>query len=105
MNRSYAALGILFDDDHPGKPPSTIFHHAEPLAFDSRDLASYESMSPEMKLRVVDITKQLYKLNPVWADRARRQYGTVYVQKYDFKHRCLGDSIALIARTLATALP
>tara|TARA_R110002003_G_scaffold193_4_gene14963 strand:- start:23583 stop:23771 length:189 start_codon:yes stop_codon:yes gene_type:complete len=62
-------------------------------------------MSPEMKLRVVDITKQLYKLNPVWADRARRQYGTVYVQKYDFKHRCLGDSIALIARTLATALP
>lgn len=94
------------DETHPGEPEAKAFHDAPPLTFDYMATHVYDRRlehfpEPEKFKHVVEVSRQLYKQNPVLL-RPPSGVEPLYIRK---KHglECKQKSVAIIARTLLAA--
>jgi hypothetical protein len=102
-------LGRSSDEEHPGEPPRRPFTQSPTLPFDYTSRASYDTrmagFTPPDKIEdIVNVSRQIYNLNPVSKFSGREASSSsnahMYVESRKHGTWCKDRSVAVIARAL-----
>ncbi|KAJ4367067.1 hypothetical protein N0V83_007597 [Neocucurbitaria cava] len=102
----YTPMGRAISDVHPGEPEHGAFYDSVSLPFDHAAIHAYDRRSdqfvqPNKIEDVVEVTRQLYRLNPAFP----RVFGERYTRENLALHgrTCKDKSVAVIARAFLSA--